>query len=80
MSSDEAAAAPGAGGGAPGGAGAGGGGGGGSEGYRSDPYSFDSTALERAAKAAKVKDEPCWISWRDVYSHTLTVLVVGHQG
>ena len=24
------------------------------EGYRSNPYSFDSTALERAAKAAKV--------------------------
>ena len=27
------------------------------EGYRSNPYSFDSTALERAAKAAKVKIE-----------------------
>ena len=27
---------------------------GGSEGYRSEAYSFDSTALERAAKAAKV--------------------------
>lgn len=27
---------------------------GGADGYRSDPYSFDSTALERAAKAAKV--------------------------
>ena len=26
----------------------------GSEGYRSEAYSFDSTALERAAKAAKV--------------------------
>ena len=25
------------------------------EGYRSNPYSFDSTALERAAKAAKVR-------------------------
>jgi hypothetical protein len=30
---------------------------GGSEGYRSEAYSFDSTALERAAKAAKVTYE-----------------------
>ena len=27
----------------------------GAEGYRSEAYSFDSTALERAAKAAKVR-------------------------
>ena len=27
------------------------------DGYRSEAYSFDSTALERAAKAAKVKKE-----------------------
>lgn len=42
---------------APGGGGGGGQSGGigsGAEGYRSEAYSFDSTALERAAKAAKV--------------------------
>ncbi len=58
MGSDDTAA--GGGGGGSGGDGAVGGHGGqgvggGAEGYRSDPYSFDSTALERAAKAAKVQ-------------------------
>ncbi len=48
MGGEDAAIAAGSGGAAVG-AGAGG-----ADGYRSDPYSFDSTALERAAKAAKV--------------------------
>ncbi len=42
-------------GGASGGAGVGGSLGSGATGYRSEAYSFDSTALERAAKAAKVR-------------------------
>ena len=51
------AGAPGQDGGVSGAAGGAGGGGGGAEeqGYRSASYSFDSTALERAAKAAKVR-------------------------